>query len=193
MATATGSARRASGARGSLPFDDDDEPFEPLSDEDYDRVMREADEARKTPGQQRREHNAEAKRQADDARADYDEHEHARSARVARARAAGRRVSDAGGSARRAPRTIGAQTLGLVEGRRPASISAAILGVLGYAVIVNYLHGGWPQVKGWLAAKFANVPYAPAATAAAKTPAPSSPAKLAVVRTGTVTPPGRTA
>lgn len=36
-----------------------------------------------------------------------------------------------------------------------------ILGILGYAVLVNYLRGGLPQVKEWFQAKFLNVDRAP--------------------------------
>jgi hypothetical protein len=34
-----------------------------------------------------------------------------------------------------------------------------ILGLVAYALLVNYLRGGVPAVRGWLAAKFINRPY----------------------------------
>lgn len=34
-----------------------------------------------------------------------------------------------------------------------------ILGMVAYAVIINYLRGGAPAVRGWFAAKFTNKPY----------------------------------
>jgi hypothetical protein len=48
-----------------------------------------------------------------------------------------------------------------------------LLGLVGYALLLNYLRGGLPAVRGWFAAKFLNIPYtgelgdlAPAAPAA---------------------------
>lgn len=37
--------------------------------------------------------------------------------------------------------------------------AGVLLGMLGYAVLVNFLHGGPAQVRGWMAAKFLNKPY----------------------------------
>lgn len=34
-----------------------------------------------------------------------------------------------------------------------------LLGMVAYALLINYLKGGAPQVRGWLAAKFINKPY----------------------------------
>ncbi|MCU1489722.1 MAG: hypothetical protein JWM85_1127 [Acidimicrobiaceae bacterium] len=56
--------------------------------------------------------------------------------------------------------------LGLVSGKQPPSLAAGVLGLVAYAVAINYIHGGWPQVKGWLAAKFVNQPYTPPASSA---------------------------
>lgn len=98
--------------------------------------------------------------------------------------------------------TGGRATAGLVSGKAPPSLAAGLLGVIGYAVLVNYLHGGWPQVKGWLGAKFANTPYANATSSAAggatiipfPTPAGASPAPTASATasaaTSAVAPPG---
>lgn len=36
-----------------------------------------------------------------------------------------------------------------------------VLGLLVYALALNYLRGGAPQAKGWIAAKFLNRPYKP--------------------------------
>ena len=41
---------------------------------------------------------------------------------------------------------------------RAQTASTFLLGVLVWALTVNYLRGGPPQVKGWLRAKFLNKP-----------------------------------
>jgi uncharacterized PurR-regulated membrane protein YhhQ (DUF165 family) len=41
-----------------------------------------------------------------------------------------------------------------------ASVAGFIVGVLLDVLFINYLKGGWPQVKAWLAAKFLNEPNA---------------------------------
>jgi hypothetical protein len=45
-----------------------------------------------------------------------------------------------------------------------------VLGALADILLINYLKGGWPQVKQWLESKFTNV--TPADKGAAATPAP---------------------
>ena len=42
---------------------------------------------------------------------------------------------------------------------KSATIGPFILGILIWALVVNFLRGGTPQAKGWLAAKFFNQPY----------------------------------
>ena len=49
-----------------------------------------------------------------------------------------------------------------------------ILGALGDVLLINYLRGGWPQVKQWLESKFINnTPADKGATTAPPAPAPS--------------------
>lgn len=43
-------------------------------------------------------------------------------------------------------------------------LAGAVMGALGYIIVINYLRGGLPQVRGWFAAKFLNRPYKAAAT-----------------------------
>lgn len=85
----------------------------------------------------------------------------------------------------------------IVNSKRGATVSGALLGLLAYAVMANALAGGWAQVKGWLAAKFANVPYTPApapapSSSAAPAPAPAG-AAILTFPTPTVVPPGSVA
>lgn len=73
------------------------------------------------------------------------------------------------GEARQASRRPGSarSTLASVlpSPRTRASLAAGALGLVAYAAGVNYLRGGWPQVKGWAAAKFANASWHPASNA----------------------------
>lgn len=68
-----------------------------------------------------------------------------------------------------AAREVGSDTSSLVKGNRPVSLSAGVIGLLGYAIGVNFLQGGWAQAKGWLGAKFVNASYTPAATSTSTT------------------------
>ena len=54
-----------------------------------------------------------------------------------------------------------------------------LLGLFAYALLLNYLRGGVPQVKGWLGAKFLNKPYRGASQAPPAAPAqPAQPARI---------------
>lgn len=47
-----------------------------------------------------------------------------------------------------------------IRGPAPISDGAGfVLGLLVYALVLNFLQGGAPQARGWLAAKFINKPY----------------------------------
>lgn len=50
---------------------------------------------------------------------------------------------------------------GVSAGKGGAAESGAgvILGMIGYALVINYLRGGYPAVRGWFGAKFINKPY----------------------------------
>lgn len=82
-------------------------------------------------------------------------------------RAAGRRDAVVSG-ARSAAGTAGAG-VGRVAGVRGPGLvndtAGFVLGLLLYALTLNYLQGGSAQVRGWLRAKFLNQPYGPSATA----------------------------
>lgn len=41
----------------------------------------------------------------------------------------------------------------------PGNGAGFLLGLVGYALLVNFMRGGLPQVKGWIGAKFLNKPY----------------------------------
>jgi hypothetical protein len=41
----------------------------------------------------------------------------------------------------------------------PGNGAGFLLGLVGYALLVNFMRGGMPQVKGWIGAKFLNKPY----------------------------------
>ena len=63
-------------------------------------------------------------------------------------------------------------------GARPTSTATVsqqgaglFVGLIAYALLVNYIRGGTPQVKGWLAAKFMNKPYTGGASTASTTAA----------------------
>lgn len=71
-------------------------------------------------------------------------------------RRAGRRV--AGGAGRFASKAA-APVTSRFSGD---DLAGAAMGALGYVLVINYLRGGLPQVKGWFAAKFLNRPYQPA-------------------------------
>lgn len=180
MATST-HARRAPWADAPGIDDLPDLPFEPLSDEQWAALERRAEEREKTPAQRRRELREESRRQEAQAREFFEDDEADRARRTERAGRTGAAVQRAGGSVARSATTAPGATLGILQGKRPATISAGVLGVLGYALVVNYLHGGWPQVKGWLAAKFANSPYTPAPAAPATTAVPAGSTRAVVV------------
>lgn len=55
-------------------------------------------------------------------------------------------------------------------------LAGGAMGALGYIIVINYLHGGLPQVRGWFAAKFLNRPYKPPAGAAGKEVGVAAPA-----------------
>lgn len=70
---------------------------------------------------------------------------------------------------RSSPRTPGAAVAGAavnaVQNPPPpkqvaASLAGFVLGVLLDVLFINYMRGGWAQVKAWLAAKFLNEPNA---------------------------------
>lgn len=143
----------------------DDDDFPPLSDERLAEIRRE------TAGTGARE---QARRMREGERAQRQETEAEMSAagldpatgerrdeRPAESRTPGRAGSLAG--VRRGAAGVLAETPGatwrLVTGKPAASLSSIALGILGYAIAENFLQGGWPQVKGWLGAKFANSPY----------------------------------
>jgi hypothetical protein len=83
--------------------------------------------------------------------------------------------------------------LGLVQGKAPASLAAGVLGVLTYAVAINYLQGGWPQVKGWFGAKFANTPYKAAASTSSATTLDVATKPATTSTSSTVVAPGQVA
>lgn len=49
--------------------------------------------------------------------------------------------------------------------------SGFLLGLIGYALVLNYIRGGPAAVRGWFAAKFMNKPYQPSTPLAPTTPA----------------------
>lgn len=49
--------------------------------------------------------------------------------------------------------------LGSSSGSKVDSGAGLVLGAIAYALVVNFLRGGMPAVKGWFAAKFLNHPY----------------------------------
>lgn len=84
-------------------------------------------------------------------------------------------------------RTV-SDTRNLVQGKTPASLAAGVLGLVGYAIAVNFLHGGWPQVKGWFGAKFFNTPYT-AATGTTSAIGVAAPVASSTTGSGTVVAP----
>lgn len=70
------------------------------------------------------------------------------------AKRAYRDTIDAGGQTASATRSI-------LSARSPGSVAGVILGLAGYAIIINYVRYGWPGVRGWFAAKFLNKPFNP--------------------------------
>lgn len=48
----------------------------------------------------------------------------------------------------------------------PALSAGLLLGAVLYTVVIQLIRGGQPQLKGWISAKFINVPWTGAATAA---------------------------
>lgn len=168
------------------PSPDDEDDFPPLSDE-QERAA--ADRKANTIGTPEWKARVDANNAADKAAYKSESEDGDATSSPARrgtsTRSAGATATTAGGGA-----------LALISGKRPASVSAALLGMVTYAVAINFIHGGWPQVKGWLGAKFLNKPYKPApaatsSTGATSTPAPA-PAKATVYRfpTGSVIAPG---
>jgi|GEM_PF-3174012 len=73
-------------------------------------------------------------------------------------------VRAAGSRATGTARQTASETLGLVQGKTPTTLAGFVLGMIGYAVAINLVHGGPAQVKGWFGAKFLNKPYLPAST-----------------------------
>lgn len=56
----------------------------------------------------------------------------------------------------------GGGVFGRAAAARPAVVDEGagfVLGLVAYALLLNYLRGGIPAVRGWLAAKFINRPY----------------------------------
>lgn len=56
-------------------------------------------------------------------------------------------------------RTSAGETSGILHGKTPSTLSGAVIGLIGYALLSNFIAGGFPQVKGWFASKFLNKPY----------------------------------
>lgn len=56
-------------------------------------------------------------------------------------------------------RQTASETSRLLRGKRPTTLAGFILGMVGYAVTINLIHGGPAQVKGWFGAKFLNKPW----------------------------------
>jgi hypothetical protein len=46
----------------------------------------------------------------------------------------------------------------------PKDAAGFVLGLIGYALFINWVQGGLPQAKGWIAAKFINKPYGGSST-----------------------------
>lgn len=101
--------------------------------------------------------------EADRARASSPTHRLGRSAK----RTSTRSLRAAPAAARHYGRTGARGALGLVSGKVPTSPAGVVIGFAIYAIAANYLSGGWPQVTGWLGAKFVNKPYSPTSPAAA--------------------------
>ena len=75
--------------------------------------------------------------------------------------------------------SAGSGMLAMVRGKRPATLSSAMLGMVAYALTINFIEGGWPQVKGWFGAKFFNAPYAPTPATTTATATSTSATKAA--------------
>lgn len=78
-------------------------------------------------------------------------------------------------------RQTASETSRLLRGKRPTTLAGFILGMVGYAVAINLIHGGPAQVKGWFGAKFLNKPWTGATasstlTASGSTSTPAAPA-----------------
>ncbi len=70
--------------------------------------------------------------------------------------------------------TTGSATWRLLHGKS-FSVADAVLGLVGYAALINLIHGGPAQLRGWFGAKFLNRPWHPATTATtAETTAPAT-------------------
>ena len=84
------------------------------------------------------------------------------------------------------------QTRRLLRGKRPVTLAGFVLGMVGYAVAINLIHGGPAQVKGWFGAKFLNKAYTPTTSSAAAKPssAATSPGAPSTSGLATVTPIG---
>jgi hypothetical protein len=70
-----------------------------------------------------------------------------------------RGTSRAYGDARAAGAKTARSTRSVLGGRSPGSASGLVLGLAGYAIVINYIRWGTPGVKGWFSAKFVNKPF----------------------------------
>ena len=88
-------------------------------------------------------------------------------------------LASAGSGAASSASSAGSGMLAMVRGKRPATLSSALLGMVAYALTINFIEGGWPQVKGWFGAKFFNAPYAPTPATTTATATSTSATKAA--------------
>ena len=79
----------------------------------------------------------------------------------------GRSSSSSGQGNGWASRAAGGTVRSLTSSVDTDDLAGLVMGMLGYVIVINYLRGGLPQVKGWFAAKFLNRPYTAAAATTA--------------------------
>lgn len=152
------------GASGSAASEDE-EPFEPLSDEELRRVL---DETDRRYGKQ--PSTAELKRRARESQMPYEEAYRA-GQRDARA---SRRAGGAGAKGHKVASTSYEGLKGLLSGRGGGTVAGTFLGLALAGLAVNVLRFGPAGAKDWLSAKFVNKVTASASGAPAN---PSKPAK----------------
>lgn len=127
-----------------LSHEESERDFPPLSEERMAELDRDFERRHETPAHQKSRARAEAKA----LQAQYEEDQ----ARRAHRRGFPRRVAR---GANRADQNLG-RAASQVSSWRPSSPAGLIVGALVYAVGINYLRGGWSQVRNWGSAKFLN-------------------------------------
>jgi hypothetical protein len=156
-----------------------DKGLDDWSDADYQKFLEDSAAKHESPKTTARRHEREQ-------RAGALEADRATKARAATSSARRASASSYGRSVGKGLSQVPGATGQILRGRLPATPAGAVCGLLGAALLVNWLEGGWPQVKGWLGAKFLNkVPSAPAAAATTSVTV-ATPAPAAVVPPGTV-------